>query len=235
MRLLVTRPESDGEQTAAVLRARGHEVLLAPLLRIEPVTADFGTGPFAGVLLTSANAARALMSHPRRNEVLGLPGLTVGGKTLTAARDAGFAEALSADGDGRDLVWLAAARFGTGGGPLLYLAGEAQSVDLAADLARHGISVHTVVVYRAVQENDFPAAARMALEAGGLDGVLHYSRRSAEAFVHCSKALRAAALALDHYCLSEAVTGPLLDAGATRVRVAAHPDEAALLAVIPLP
>ena len=37
MRLLVTRPEPDNERTAAALRAQGHEVVLAPLLRIEAV------------------------------------------------------------------------------------------------------------------------------------------------------------------------------------------------------
>ena len=40
MRLLVTRPEPDGERTAAKLRARGCEVMLAPLLRVETVDAD---------------------------------------------------------------------------------------------------------------------------------------------------------------------------------------------------
>ena len=35
MRLLITRPEPDNERTAAVLRAQGHDVLLAPLLHIE--------------------------------------------------------------------------------------------------------------------------------------------------------------------------------------------------------
>ena len=43
MRLLVTRPEPDNERTAAALRAQGHEVMLAPLLRIEAVPdADLG-------------------------------------------------------------------------------------------------------------------------------------------------------------------------------------------------
>ena len=37
MRLLVTRPEGDGERTAATLRGRGHEVLLVPMLRVEAV------------------------------------------------------------------------------------------------------------------------------------------------------------------------------------------------------
>src|SRR5437870_1310953 len=35
MRLLLTRPQHDGERTAARLRARGHDVTLAPLLRID--------------------------------------------------------------------------------------------------------------------------------------------------------------------------------------------------------
>ncbi len=37
MAILVTRPHPDNEATAAVLRARGHEVLLAPVLKFEPV------------------------------------------------------------------------------------------------------------------------------------------------------------------------------------------------------
>ena len=44
MRLLVTRPEPDAARTAEALRARGHEVLVAPLLRVETIAADFG-GP----------------------------------------------------------------------------------------------------------------------------------------------------------------------------------------------
>ena len=32
MRLLVTRPEPDATRTAETLRARGHDVLVAPLL-----------------------------------------------------------------------------------------------------------------------------------------------------------------------------------------------------------
>jgi uroporphyrinogen-III synthase len=34
MRLVVTRPQTDSERTAAALRARGHAVLVAPLLRV---------------------------------------------------------------------------------------------------------------------------------------------------------------------------------------------------------
>src|SRR5438128_1809813 len=69
MRLLVTRPAPDGERTAAVLRARGHEVLLLPLLRVEFIPdAPLGPGPWDGVLMTSANAARALAVHRQREQ-----------------------------------------------------------------------------------------------------------------------------------------------------------------------
>ena len=67
MRLLVTRPEPDNVRTAAALRAKGHEVVLAPLLHIEAVAdADLGAPPWAAILLTSANGARAIADHPRR-------------------------------------------------------------------------------------------------------------------------------------------------------------------------
>src|SRR5262249_33061019 len=71
MRLLGTRPEPDNERTAATLRAKGHDVMLAPMLRIEAVpNVDLGAPPWSGVLLTSANGARALAAHPRRGELL---------------------------------------------------------------------------------------------------------------------------------------------------------------------
>ncbi len=37
MAVLVTRPHPDSETTAAVLRAKGYEVMHAPMLRFEPV------------------------------------------------------------------------------------------------------------------------------------------------------------------------------------------------------
>ena len=40
MRVVVTRPRVDAERTATVLRACGHEVLMAPLMHIEPIAAN---------------------------------------------------------------------------------------------------------------------------------------------------------------------------------------------------
>jgi uroporphyrinogen-III synthase len=233
MRLLVTRPEPDNERTAAALRAQGHEVVLAPLLRIEAVgDADLGTGPFAAILLTSANGARAIAAHPRRGELMALPVLAVGRHSAAAARAAGFAEVIAADGDGGDLGRLAASRLAGSRLPLLHLTGEDRARDLAAELAALGLAVRTVVVYRAAKVAEFPAAARDALTQGRIDGVLHFSRRSVESYIACGRALPDQALAPVHYCLSARAAEPLRLAGAGRIRVASAPDEASLLAMV---
>jgi uroporphyrinogen-III synthase len=237
MRLLITRPEPDNERTAVELHALGHEVMLAPLLHIEAVVdADLGVSPWAAILLTSANGARAIASHPRRGELIALPVLAVGRASADAAQSAGFANVTSADGDGRDLMRLAAARFASSRLPLLYLAGEDRAGDLAAELAAQGLSICTVVIYRAARAPEFPPAVRAALEQGRIDGVLHFSRRSVETYVECGRDILKQALAPVHYCLSARAAEPLRLAGATRVRVAARPDEASLLALVtPLP
>ena len=234
MRLLVTRPQEDGERTAAALRARGHAVMLAPLLRIEPLAARFGPGPFAAVLTTSANAAHAVASHSRLADLRSVPLYTVGKRSAEAARAVGFAITHSADGDAHELVGIVARELTGVSSPLLYLAGEDRSVDLAGKLGRHGLRVRTAVVYRAAAAQRFPPQTEQAIAAGGLDGVLHYSRRSVDAFLRCADAagLSERALTLAQFCLSPQVAVPLAAAGATDVRIAPRPDEAALLELL---
>src|SRR5262249_39858447 len=186
VRVLLTRPEPDGERTATALRARGCEVLLAPLLAVAPVeSAELGSGPWQAVAMTSANAARAVKTHPRLVELLRLPVFTVGRHTAEAARAIGFAAVTSADGNAQDLARLIGVLHG-GEGAVLYLAGEARAGDLAGDAARYGVKVDTVVIYRAVALSRFPPLVQTALTAGHVDAVLHFSRRSAEVYIGCA-------------------------------------------------
>jgi uroporphyrinogen-III synthase len=237
MRLLVTRPEPDNARTAEGLRSRGHEVTLAPVLRVEPVAdADLPGGPWAAVLITSANAARAVVAHPRQNELVGIPVFCVGRRSAEAARAAGFAEVISADGNADDLARLVAAHAPPGppNHPLLWLAGEDRAGDLAGALAAHDIAVHTMVVYRAVAETALPDDVRAALSSGRVDGVLHYSRRSADAFeaIAMAAGIDLKSLPTKHFCLSAQVAEPLAQIGVGTIVVAARPDEAALLALL---
>jgi uroporphyrinogen-III synthase len=231
MRLLITRPVPDGAHTAAALSLRGHKTLLAPLLRIENLNTDFGIGPWDGVVMTSANAARALSEHPQRGELLALKLFAVGRQTAEAARACGFRHVLSADGDVTDLQDLLM-RLPDRPRRLLYLAGADRSVDLQAELAPAGTQVDTIVIYRAMPEARLPDNVETALASQQIDGILHFSARTAAAFVAAVMVAVPAALALPHFCLSAAVARPLQAAGARDLRIAERPDEAALLALI---
>ena len=233
MRLLLTRPQPDVERTAAALRARGHEPIIAPLLRIEILTrVGLSAGSWAAFLFTSANALLGLAECKLGDEVRRLPIFTVGERTAEAIRQHGFNCVISAGGDGQDLADLVAARLPPPA-RLLYLAGEDRSGDLAGELRAKGFAVETAVVYRAVVAEKLPQAATDAL-ASGVDGVLHYSRRSAEAYVNAARAsdMLAHALRPRHFCLSAHVAEPLARAGAATIKVAARPNEAELLGLL---
>src|ERR1700735_5942203 len=98
MRVLVTRPSGDAQDTAAKLSAYGHEPLLAPLLEIR-----FRQGPrisLAGVqamLATSSNGVRALAERVKTHDIAVF---AVGPQTTAAARAAGFTAVKNAGGDG---------------------------------------------------------------------------------------------------------------------------------------
>jgi uroporphyrinogen-III synthase len=232
MHLLVTRPEPDGERTAAKLRTRGHEVMLASLLRVETIDADIG-GAWHAVAVTSVNALRAIADQPGLERLLEMPAYAVGGRTADAAVAQGFENVISADGDVGDLACVMKTHLRSGA-RVLYLAGEDRSGDLAGELATAGIEVATRVVYRAVALKNFPTDVREALTAGWLDGVLHFSLRSAATYIDCAAAAAVTeqALAPMQYCLSSQVAEPLAAAGARAFRVAEAPTEAALIGLI---
>jgi len=235
MRIVVTRPQADAERTAGILRQRGHEVLVAPLMRVEPIAADL-EGNWGAVVITSANAPAAIKDNPARAPLLKLKLFAVGERSAAAARVAGFANVESAGGDVHDLTQFIGEQVRDKAPPLLYLAGEDRAADLIDELAEHGIKAEMRIVYRAVTA-PFPGALIAALTAGAIDAVLHYSRRSADNYVAGATlaGIAEAALAPRHVCLAEAVAAPLVRAGAARIAVAPYPDEAALIELLAPP
>jgi uroporphyrinogen-III synthase len=209
MPVLVTRPHPDDETTAAALRARGFEVLLAPMLRFEPVAFHEDLDArYGAVVVTSANALRGIELKGHR--LLELPLFAVGEQTASAARHAGFTHVFPASGDAEGLRDLVLARVKAKelkkASTLLYLAGA----DLARDLAGE------------------------AFAASAIGAVLHYSRRSARAFLDAARAggVEISALSIPQCCISASVASVVREAGATQVMVAATPDENALFEVL---
>jgi uroporphyrinogen-III synthase len=66
VRILLTRPEGRNEQLAAALRERGHEVLIEPLIEVEPLGDDpVDLDGYDWLVVTSVTGARELVSRRR--------------------------------------------------------------------------------------------------------------------------------------------------------------------------
>ncbi|QAU44180.1 uroporphyrinogen-III synthase [Bradyrhizobium guangzhouense] len=235
MSILVTRPHPDNAVTADSLRARGHVVLLAPVLKFEPVAFhDESEAGYGAIIVTSANAIRAVAPQLQDLGLVELPLFAVGEHTASVAREFGFKDVIVAGGDAASL--RTKVMQGVRGkalkkkSTLLYLAGADLSRDLGGELGAEGFSVVTQTTYRMAPVKILPREVCQGFAAHGIEAVLHYSRRSARAFLDAARdeGVEISALAVPQCCLSETVASVLRDAGASQVLVAATPDENAL-------
>jgi uroporphyrinogen-III synthase len=225
----VTRPGFDAERTAETLRRLGCRTLTDPVIEIEAVAAIIPESRYAAIVFTSANAVRASkhLEHFKQ-----LPVFAVGARTAEVARECGFENVGVAAGEVNALGELIVAEL-PAGARVLHLAGEDRAGDLPGRLLRAGIRTDTAVIYRATPARALKPETVAAFRAGQIDAVLHYSERSAAAFVRLA---HAAGIDEDirktrHICLSAAVAAPLKLIG-LRVEAASAPDEQALFAVL---
>jgi uroporphyrinogen-III synthase len=239
MAILVTRPLPDGDTTASALRGKGFEVLLAPMLRFERgAFHEDGDAAYGGIIVTSANALRAIDTELRGSRLLKLPLFAVGEHTADEAKAIGFSKVISAGSDAsglRDSVLAAVkAKALKKSSPLLYLAGADLVRDLPGELGERGLTVVTQTTYRMVPTPHLAGEVREAFAANRVEAVMHYSGRSAHAFIEAIRAagVEISALSLPQYCLSPRIATVLRDAGASRVVVATSPDERALFAAL---
>jgi uroporphyrinogen-III synthase len=204
---------------------RGHEAVIAPILRIVRTDEPPPSDAFAAVILTSTNAVPALASIAPD-----WPIFAVGERTGSAAAEAGLGDVRIADGDAASLAALIA-RTLPPDAKLLHVAGRERKPEPQESLNKAGFTVTTWAAYDALAAERLPRIACTSLHEGRLDAALHYSRRSAGVLLGLIKAagLMAPFLSLAHVCLSADAAAPLRGAGARHFTVAERSDEDALL------
>ena len=223
MRVLLTRPQAASERLAQDLVARGHEVLIEPLLTIEPLP---GPPPdLAGVqalVITSAHAVPALAGTDPR-----LPLFVVGQATAAAARAAGRRDVRVGEGDAQALARRIVRECRPADGALLHLSGSEVRPELERDLTAAGFTLRRHPVYRARAAQALSAATVDALRAGRLDAVLLFSPRSAAILVGLltRHGLAGDLRGTEAICLSAAVAEPCRRLP-WRIRVATRPEVA---------
>ncbi len=229
MRVLITRPRPASDRLAGLLATRGIDSAVEPLLDIRRrtgVTIDLAGAQ--AVLFTSANGVAAFAAATPRRDIRVL---TVGPASGEAARAAGFADVMSADGDVGALAALVGRTLDPQAGAVLHAAGADLAGDLAAMLAPWGFTVRRVVLYDAIAATVLTPETAGLLRQGGLDAALFFSPRTASAFV--TLVTRAGLVAnlsrVSALCLSANVVAALDKVSWARIRTAARPDQDALL------
>ncbi len=212
-RVWITRAQPGAGATAERVRAMGFEPFVAPLLEVRTVK-----GPpidLAGVGALAFTSANGIEGFTSRCTDRGLPVFTVGDATAAAARDGGFEQVISADGDVKALADMIK-RHRTGiRGDVLHPAAAETIGELPA---------RKLVVYETVPARLAPDLAR---RVASMDAVLLHSQKGARILADILRRNPAPNLRL--VCLSQAVASPLKDIPAREIVAAALPNEEALL------
>ncbi len=228
LRALVARPHEEAGGLTQALASRGVGTLVEPMMQIHFRDLLPDLPGVRAVLCTSANGVRALA---RVTGERGIPVFSVGDATAARARAEGFTAVESAAGDVGDLIRLVADRLPPRDGPLLHVSGSDVAGDLVGELRVRGFTVERSVLYEARPVAALSPAAVQALGAGEIDFALFFSPRTAAIFTRLAEAaaIGRACEAVSALSISAAADAALSGLIWCHRRIAAHPDQQALL------
>jgi len=237
MRLLITRPAEDAAPLVKVLKAQGHECVLSPLLSI--VAEEAGAKELAthkvkdiqALIVTSANGLRAFAKADKRRS---FKVMAVGDASAQAATSAGFKSVETASGDVETLAALIKGKCDPKKGKFLHIAGSKVAGDLKGLLEKDGFVYERIVLYRADKAERLSLAVEKEIRMDLIDGVLLYSPRTGTSFVELLEKsdLKNHAKNMVAYGLSAAVGSKIKAVTWKDVKIAASPDQDALLACL---
>ena len=233
LRVLVTRPEPGASRTARRLQDMGFQPVVLPLTETVALPGDAGfvTGDASAVAVTSANAVR----HAA-NEVIAslaaLPCHAVGARTAEAARKMGFSSVIEGSGDAEALADAIAAALP--GKAITYLCGRVRFPMFEQRLEAAGVRVRAVETYDTLPVPYSDETILALLSGQSVDAVLLYSAKAAVAMQALSKrpALQEAFEKIQVFALSARIAAAFGDGAGKTIRIAARPDEEALLALL---
>ncbi len=228
MRVLVTRPEPDASEFAALCRENGLESALCPLMDVVFHDEKVDLAGIGALAFTSANGVRAFARNCTERS---LPVFAVGEATAEIAKKNGFGAVHIAGGDVEALAALVARHHAEIAGEILHVAGAARTGDLAGALRTQDISARRIVLYEAREAGCLPQMSEGRAQA---DWVALFSPRTAALFAKLVKAagvdkqvcqMRAA-------CLSEAVADAAKALEWRSIHVAKRRNSAAMITLM---
>ena len=228
MRLLVTRPQAQGDNLANELRERGHEIIVLPLLEIVAIPKSKISAPdVQAIIMTSAEAARHAQAH-LDGRFFAKTVYAVGEATAHAAREAGFSHVIVAGQDARSLVFFVEKNLNIKAAALLYLCSIHRSDEIEKHLKASNFNLIVVPVYDARPVLSSLKKLQAVLSQKTLDGVLLFSPRTAALFRDEVVRGNINVRQMTAYCLSQAIAEALKPL-TMRVRSAPVPAQESLI------
>jgi uroporphyrinogen-III synthase len=185
MHILFTRPLVDCSEMILKFKSLGHQVSHLPLLNIEKMNyEEINFSDYGGIIFTSANAVKFLDLKKLDKNIICF---CVGDLTEKKARNFGFQNTISAEGNVLNLKELILQNYKFKNKPLLYISGEIISADLDQQLINEGYIVKRIINYRVSHNENFDENFINELKLNIPDIVYIYSQNSASSFLNFIK------------------------------------------------
>lgn len=176
--ILVTRPIEESTQTAERLEQLGHRVVIAPMLKVEPVSFEIPDDN-RSIIITSKNAARmGLLNIGNKAR----PIFAVGEKTAEEARRQGFTNITVGPGTARQMVPMLLECGLSDKRKYTHLCGNNLSYNISDVLCGEGLDAVNTITYQTRPVGGLSVGVQEALDAGEVDIALFYSPRTATIF-----------------------------------------------------
>ena len=185
MHVLFTRPIDDSKDLILKFKSLGHIVSSIPVISIkkkEYSKIDFSS--FKGIIFTSSNAIKFLDTKLLDKNI---KCFCVGNATELLAKEKGFQNIFSAEGNVNNLKEIILQNFKSSEGKLLYISGEIITFELDKFLISEGLKVERVINYSSDPIEKFNEILIDDLKNNVPDIVYIYSQNSAISFKNLIK------------------------------------------------
>ena len=185
MHVLFTRPIDDSKDLILKFKSLGHIVSSIPVISIkkkEYSKIDFLS--FKGIIFTSSNAIKFLDTKLLDKNI---KCFCVGNATELLAKEKGFQNIFSAEGNVNNLKEIILQNFKSSEGKLLYISGETITFELDKFLISEGLKVERVINYSSDPIEKFNEILIDDLKNNVPDIVYIYSQNSAISFKNLIK------------------------------------------------
>ena len=185
MHILLTRPLEDSKDLIMRFKALGHQVSHLPVINIEKkVYEEPNFNEFKGIIFTSSNAIKNLDISKINKKIFCF---CVGNATEKIAKEKGFQNIYTAEGNVSNLKEIILQNFDPKKGNLIYISGEIISNQLDKELKSEGYSVKRLINYSVISNNKLSDEFIEQLKTSIPEIVFIYSENSARSYLNLLK------------------------------------------------